>query len=70
MSLDTESKMYTANGILTHNCFVKDINGFIKIAESMGVSAVMARAAWNVNLDMRPEKDWEKLVGRAVSKTE
>ena len=26
--------------------------------------------AWKTNLDIRPEKDWEKLVGRAVSKND
>lgn len=51
-----------------NSCFPKDINGLITIAESMGCSAEMAKAAWEVNLDVRPEKDWEKLVGRAVSK--
>lgn len=49
------------------SCFPKDIQGFTSIAEAMGCSAEMAKAAWNVNLNMRPEKDWEKLKGRAVS---
>ena len=25
---------------------------------------------WEKNLEVRPERDWEKLVGRAVSKKE
>lgn len=49
------------------SCFPKDIQGFTRLAESMGASCEMAKAAWNVNLQMRPSKDWEKLVGRAVS---
>jgi len=26
--------------------------------------------AWEKNLEVRPQRDWEKLVGRAVSKKE
>jgi len=49
------------------SCFPKDINGYISIARELGVAPFLARAAWEKNLEVRPEKDWEKLVGRAVS---
>ena len=52
------------------SCFPKDVNGYITIARELGVSPFMARAAWETNLKVRPEKDWEKLVGRAVSEEE
>lgn len=49
------------------SCFPKDVNGYISIARELGVAPFLARAAWEKNLEVRPEKDWEKLVGRAVS---
>lgn len=49
------------------SCFPKDINGYITIAREQGVAPMLALAAWHKNLEVRPEKDWEKLKGRAVS---
>jgi UDPglucose 6-dehydrogenase len=49
------------------SCFVKDINALIKVAESLGVKPTVMNAAWEKNLEVRPEKDWENLKGRAVS---
>jgi hypothetical protein len=28
----------------------------------------MLEATWNKNIEVRPGKDWEKLIGRAISK--
>lgn len=47
-------------------CFPKDINALIAVAKEMGVTPTMLEAAWNKNLEVRPEKDWEQLKGRAV----
>jgi len=49
------------------SCFPKDINGYIAIARELEVAPFLAMAAWEKNLEVRPERDWEKLVGRAVS---
>jgi UDPglucose 6-dehydrogenase len=49
------------------SCFVKDINAFIHLAMGLGVKATMLVAAWSKNLEVRPQRDWEKLKGRAVS---
>ena len=49
------------------SCFPKDINGYMTFARELGVAPMLALAAWHKNLEVRPEKDWEKLVGRAVS---
>lgn len=51
------------------SCFPKDINGYMKFTQELKVAPFMAIAAWAKNLEVRPEKDWEKLVGRAVSET-
>lgn len=48
-------------------CFPKDLNGLIKSACYWGAHPTMLRAAWETNLRLRPERDWERDVGRAVS---
>ncbi|MHA2064156.1 MAG: hypothetical protein ACXABY_07225 [Candidatus Thorarchaeota archaeon] len=50
------------------HCFPKDINGYFEIAKDLGVDPTVSKAAWDKNLEVRPEKDWELDVGRAVSK--
>jgi len=50
------------------SCFPKDINGYLHIARQQGVDPKMGQAAWDKNLEVRPERDWEQLTGRAVSK--
>ena len=52
------------------HCFPKDINAMIKVAESLGVDAKMLKSAWEKNLEIRPPeaRNWETMVGRAVSK--
>ena len=48
-------------------CFPKDINAFISFAKKNNVNMNVLEAAWKTNLEVRPERDWEKLKGRAVS---
>lgn len=48
------------------SCFVKDINALIAVAKTVGVNPTVLEAAWNKNLEVRPEKDWENLKGRAI----
>lgn len=48
------------------SCFVKDLNGMIRFGFGRGVSMTVMQAAWEKNLEVRPERDWEKLKGRAV----
>ena len=50
------------------SCFPKDIQALIRHSESVGVDTHVLKGAWETNLDVRPEKDWEKLVGRAIIK--
>ena len=51
-------------------CFPKDINAFISFAKKNNVNMNVLEAAWKTNLEVRPERDWEKLKGRAVSDEE
>lgn len=50
------------------SCFVKDISALMHVARQMGIDPKVMAGAWNKNLEVRPQRDWEKLVGRAVSK--
>tara|TARA_B100001057_G_C22826680_1_gene941715 strand:- start:462 stop:1346 length:885 start_codon:yes stop_codon:yes gene_type:complete len=49
------------------SCFPKDIQALIKFGEQNGVDMNVLKGAWATNLVLRPERDWEKLKGRAVS---
>ena len=48
------------------SCFPKDINAFISYANELNIKIPTIEGAWETNLNVRPEKDWEKLEGRAV----
>jgi nucleotide sugar dehydrogenase len=50
------------------SCFPKDLNALIHVAKNNGVAPTVLQAVWEKNLEVRPERDWEKLKGRAVSK--
>lgn len=50
------------------SCFPKDINAMLYTSKQLSVNATVLKGAWEKNLEVRPEKDWEMLVGRAVSK--
>jgi len=52
------------------SCFPKDINALIKVAQKNKVDPKLLEAVWEKNLEVRPEKDWEQLVGRAITKKE
>ena len=39
----------------------------ISFSKKLGIEPSVLRSVWNKNLEVRPEKDWEKLKGRAVS---
>ena len=49
------------------SCFPKDIQALISFGDEIGVDMNVLKGAWETNLVVRPEKDWEKLKGRAVS---
>ena len=52
------------------HCFPKDINALMSVARQYGVEPKVMQAAWDKNLEVRghDDRDWEKQVGRAVSK--
>jgi UDPglucose 6-dehydrogenase len=50
------------------SCFPKDIQAIINFADSLGLTMDTLKGVWKTNLKVRPEKDWEKLEGRAITK--
>ena len=52
------------------SCFPKDIQAMIHFSKQIGFEANTLSGAWKTNLELRPEKDWENLVGRAVFEEE
>lgn len=50
------------------SCFPKDLNALIHKERELGIEPTMLEATWKKNLEVRPERDWEKMLGRAVSK--
>ena len=50
------------------SCFPKDINAFMTMAKNLEVEVPTIKGAWETNLNVRPEKDWEELEGRAITK--
>ena len=48
------------------SCFPKDIQAFIEFSNKLDVDLKVVKAAWDTNLKVRPERDWELLKGRAV----
>jgi UDPglucose 6-dehydrogenase len=49
------------------SCFPKDVNALMHIARQHGIEPMTLDGAWRKNLDVRPERDWERLKGRAVA---
>lgn len=50
------------------SCLPKDVNNLISLAKSVDVKTEICSSAWSQCLRLRPERDWMKLEGRAVSK--
>mgnify|MGYP003668008971 FL=1 len=50
------------------SCFPKDVQAMITFGNSLNVDMKTLKGAWETNLNVRPERDWEKLEGRAVVK--
>ena len=49
------------------SCFPKDIQAMIHFGKNLDVDMNTLLGAWATNLQVRPEKDWEDLKGRAVT---
>lgn len=52
------------------SCFPKDIKALIAYSKHLGLDLKTIQGAWDTNLLVRPEKDWEELKGRSVVEDE
>jgi UDPglucose 6-dehydrogenase len=48
------------------SCFPKDVQAMIHFMSKLDIPANTLKGVWETNLEVRPEKDWEKLKGRAI----
>ena len=48
-------------------CFPKDVNALLLFAKQFNISLNTVEGGWKTNLKVRPEKDWEKNIGRSVN---
>lgn len=51
------------------HCFPKDLNALIAVAKQVGIEPTVMDAVWRKNLEVIPAegRDWERMVGRAVT---
>lgn len=57
-------------GIITHNCFPKDLQGLIYEMNQMGLNPTILNSVQQKNNEVRKERDWESMEGRAIIKDE
>jgi len=48
------------------SCFPKDVQALINFCQENQISPNVLNGVWKTNLEVRPEKDWENLKGRAI----
>ena len=48
-------------------CFPKDVNALLSFSKKHNIELNSIAGGWTTNLNVRPEKDWEKKEGRSVS---
>ena len=48
------------------SCFPKDVQALIAFCKKIDIDPNVLVGTWQTNLNVRPEKDWENLKGRAV----
>ena len=61
-SMDVDNGYFlTSGGILTHNCFPKDIIALIGLYDKLGIDASLLKTVWEKNLKIRKVRDWEEI---------
>ena len=48
------------------SCFPKEVQALINFCEKNNINPNVLQGVWDTNLEVRPEKDWENLKGRAI----
>jgi hypothetical protein len=57
-------------GVITHNCFPKDLNAMLYLADQFKVPVPTLMGVHTTNQIVRQNRDWEQMEGRAVSNRE
>lgn len=57
-------------GVITHNCFPKDMAAILNIADILKRPIPTLLGASTTNSIVRKNRDWEEMKGRAVSENE
>lgn len=52
------------------SCFPKDLNALMSVARRLGVDPKVMSAVWRKNLEVRPDRDWEKMKKAMVETVE
>ena len=55
------------SGVVTHNCFPKDVKALITVAKDLDIIPLMLSATDFKNNNVRKNRDWEHMKGRAVT---
>jgi UDPglucose 6-dehydrogenase len=50
------------------HCLPKDLNSLMFLSKELGIDPKVMKAGWEKNLEVREHRDWEDMIGRAVSK--
>jgi len=58
IELNKEKHFLTTNGVITHNCFPKDLNALIYLAREHGYRPDLLEEIWRTNLKFRKKVDW------------
>lgn len=54
------------SGVITHNCFPKDLHAMRYVASQLEVSTPVLDGTWKTNNLVRQNRDWEQQEGRAI----
>tara|TARA_R110000796_G_scaffold251847_1_gene384190 strand:+ start:2605 stop:3468 length:864 start_codon:yes stop_codon:yes gene_type:complete len=52
------------------SCFPKDMRAMISYAKSLGIEPTILESAWNKNLEVRKDRNWLNMPGRAITSEE
>ena len=55
-------------GIVTHNCWPKDVNAIIYEAKKLGCDLTIMEEVWRYNLKNRKDINWAKIKGAVSEK--
>jgi UDPglucose 6-dehydrogenase len=49
------------------HCFPKDLNAIVYLCKELGITPSVLEGVWKKNSEVRDDRDWERMKGRAIS---